>query len=82
MSDSSLSHSALSTSNVPAAAPWVDKPDAHVTVGSREYIVSFHYATGEPHTVRVVDAWRRLPRINLNGPTARAAIAKAMGEKA
>lgn len=51
----------------------------HVEVRGREYAVYFHIVTGAPCTVEVHKAHHQTQRLNINGPTARAAIAAATG---
>lgn len=50
---------------------------AHVAINGREYAVYFHHATGAPCTVLVHKAHHQTQRLNINGPTARAAISRA-----
>ena len=50
-----------------------------VKVGRRWYSVYFNYATGAPRTVEVHKGPWKTQRLDINGPTARAAIAKAGG---
>ena len=51
---------------------------AVVQVAGRDYSVYFHHATGAPCTVLAHKAHHQTQRLNINGPTARAAIAKAV----